>query len=81
MLFHLNNDHIKETYPLVASNSEINTYYDKGTGRTHTTIELKTIEDLMSLISSAKATNEYCTGIYMFGNTITITEKPYTLGE
>lgn len=81
MLFHLNNDNIKESYPLVYSSLDLETYYNRESGKTYTTINLKNIDDIVSLISSAMATNEYCTGIYISGNTITITEKPYTLGE
>ena len=44
-------------------------------------IDLKNIEDLISILSLAQATDEYITGYYITGNTIEFTQKPYALGE
>ena len=88
MLIHIKNEHLSTQYPLIhlalsSGNSELNgiTYFDKETGHEYSAIKLESLDQLTALVSLAKATNEYCTGIFFDGNTITISEKAYTLGE
>lgn len=88
MLLHIKNEHLSTQYPLISlalssSNSELNgiTYFERETGHEYSAIRIDTIEQLVALVSLAKATNEYCTGVFFDGNTITLSEKTYTLGE
>lgn len=86
MIVAIKNENLSSRYPLIAL--AINTgairginHFDKETGHEYTAIDITTMSELTSLVSMAKATNEYCTGLYFNGDTLTISEKPYTLGE
>ena len=84
MIIHIKNEHLSTTYPLVAmmvaDKGGIN-YNDRETGREYCAVDISGLEELTTLLSLAKATNEYCTGLYFDGTSLVLSEKPYTLGE
>lgn len=86
MYLKFNNPNIREVYPAIwtaCNNGTFNgiAYTNKATGREYLAIDLKTIEDIVSLLALAKASNEYALAINITDSEITITEEPYTLGE
>lgn len=86
MLLHLRNHNIQEQYPLLykaIADEQISGIicYDKALGRDYLAININSMSDICTILSLAKATNEYCTGLYFNGNDLVISEKAYTLGE
>lgn len=86
MYLKLKNPNIREVYPAIwtaCNNGTFNgiAFNDKNTGREYLAIELKTIEDIVSLLALAKVSNEYALAINISDSELTITEEPYTLGE
>lgn len=86
MLLHIENQHLSVQYPLISlalNNGSIKgiTYYEKETGKEITAIDINSMTELMSILSMAKGTNEYCTGVFYNGTTLMLTEKTYTLGD
>lgn len=84
MLIHIKNEHLSTSYPLVASYLADKggiIFHDRETGREYSAMDIKDLTELTTLVSLAKATNEYCTGIYFDGTSLVLSEKPYTLGE
>lgn len=86
MLLYLRNRNIKEQYPLLykaISDEKLEgiACYDKALGKDYVALDIRTMNDLCAILSLAKASNEYCTGLYFNGNDLVISEKPYTLGE
>lgn len=88
MLLYIKNEHLSTHYPLLSiklaepqSDMQGIMYYDKETGKEYSAINIDTLEQLLTVLSLAKATNEYCTGIFFDGTSLVLSEKPYTLGE
>lgn len=86
MLYYLRNRNVKEQYPLlfkaISENKlEAVVHYDRALGSDFIALDIKSMNDLCAILSLAKASNEYCTGIYFNGIDLVISEKPYTLGE
>lgn len=54
---------------------------DRDTKQEYMSINIKNVEDLISILSLAQSTDEYITGYYITGNTIEFTQKPYVLGD
>lgn len=86
MFFKLKTLNAKELYPVLYAACEAGYFKysvakDRETKAEYMSIDLKNIEDLMSILSLAQATDEYITGYYITGNTIEFTQKPYSLGE
>lgn len=86
MLIHIENQHLSEQYPLISlaiNNGSLRgiTHYEKETGKEYTAIDINSADDLIAIVSMAKGTNEYCTGVFFNGSTLMLTEKAYTLGE
>lgn len=75
MYYHIKNQNIEHTYPNVASVFNIVNFFDKTTGMDYTAIELNSLQELFSLESLAKSTNEYFTGLLITGNTIEFMER------
>lgn len=86
MLIHIENQHLSTQYPLISlaiNNGSLKgiTFFEKETGKEITAIDVNSMTELMSILSMAKGTNEYCTGVFYDGTTLMLTEKAYTLGE
>lgn len=86
MLLYLRNNNIREQYPLLykaisTENLRAIAFYDKALGREYFAIDIHNMDELCTIYSLAKASNEYCTGLYFNGDDLVISEKPYTLGE
>lgn len=67
-------------YPHIANTFPLNTIICLG-GAEANTLEINTIEELLSLDAICKADNEYYLGMRIDGNTITLVEKEYFAGE
>ena len=86
MLLHIENQHLSAQYPLISlaiSNGSLRgiTYYEKESGKEYTAIDVSSMNELIAIVSMAKGTYEYCTGVFFNGATLMLTEKAYTLGE
>ena len=84
MRLYIKNEHLSTQYPLLAMSIPVDkgiTYVDRESGREYTAIDIQNVDELCTILSLAKATNEYCTGIYFDGTSLVLSEKPYTLGE
>lgn len=75
MYYHIKNHNIRDAYQNVTSVFPVVEYYDKTTGLDYLAIEINSLQELFSLQSLAKSTNEYFTGILINGNTLEFRER------
>lgn len=77
MYFRVKNKNISLTYPLATVEMGISEDYDKVTGNTYYALELKSLEDILSLDALCKVCNPYYLGLKINGNEITFLETEY----
>ena len=75
MWIHIKHNNFTDSYPLICRIMGIESYYDKYTGKESCSVELKTMEDLITFDSVCKASNPLYKGFYWNGDTITINER------
>lgn len=75
MYYHIKNHNIRDAYPNVIAVFPVVEYYDKTTGLDYLAIEINSLQELFSLQSLAKSTNDYLTGILINGNTLEFRER------
>lgn len=75
MYYHIKNHNIQSAYPNITAVFNIINTFDKTTGLDYSAIELNSLQELFSLESLAKSTNEFFTGIMITGNTIELIER------
>lgn len=86
MFFKLKAINPKELYPALygacaAGYFKYSETVDRETKQNYLSINITSVEDLISILSLAQLTDEYITGYYITGNQIEFTQKPYALGE
>lgn len=72
MLFHIKNQNISTSYPLIHKVCDVTEKFYKETGFTDTVIELKNMEDVISLMSCCKASDDSFKGLLFTGIEIII---------
>ena len=75
MYYHIKNHNLTDAYPNVVKIFPVVEFFDKTTGLDYIAIEINSLQEIFSLQSLAKSTNEYFTGILLEGNTITFMER------
>lgn len=75
MVFFLSNKFSVKDYPLISQRFKMYERHDAETGVGVFTVELKNINDLMSLDALARATNPGYKGLYIMGSTIVLVQK------
>lgn len=71
MYFNITNNNFSERYPNVQPILDIITFHDKTTGYDYSAVNIKTINDLLTLDSLARSTEENYQGFCINGNNIT----------
>lgn len=77
MYFAITNKNFVSAYPNVDKVVEYVNYFDKQTGEDYSAVNINTLEDLMTLDSLARSTNNYYIGLRLDGNKITLMEQGY----
>lgn len=81
MLFHIKNQNISTSYPLIQKVCDVTEKFYKETGFTDTVIELTNMEDVISLMSCCKASDDSFKGLLFTGVEIIIESEdmPYVI--
>lgn len=81
MLFHIKNQNISTAYPLIQKVCDVTEKFYKETGFTDTVIELKSMEDVISLMSCCRASDDSFKGLLFTGIEIIIESEdiPYAI--
>lgn len=80
MLFHIKNQNISTAYPLIQKACDVTEKFYKETGFTDTVIELKNMEDVISLMSCCRASDDSFKGILFTGVEIIIESEDIPYG-
>lgn len=77
MYFVITNKNFVNAYPNVEKVVEYINYFDKQNGEDYSAVKIDTLDDLMTLDSLARSTNDYYMGLRIDGNRITLMEQSY----
>lgn len=77
MYFVITNKNFVNAYPNVEKVVEYINYFDKQKGEDYSAVKIDTLDDLMTLDSLARSTNDYYMGLRIDGNRITLMEQSY----
>lgn len=77
MYFVITNKNFINAYPNVERVVEYINYFDKQKGEDYSAVKINTLDDLLTLDSLARSTNDYYMGLRIDGNKITLMEQAY----
>lgn len=77
MYFVITNKNFVNAYPNVEKVVDYINYFDKQRGEDYSAVKIDTLDDLMTLDSLARSTNDYYMGLRIDGNKITLMEQAY----
>lgn len=77
MYFVITNKNFVNAYPNVEKVVDYINYFDKQKGEDYSAVKIDTLDDLMTLDSLARSTNDYYMGLRIDGNKITLMEQAY----
>lgn len=77
MYFVITNKNFINAYPNVERVVEYINYFDKQKGEDYSAVKIDTLDDLLTLDSLARSTNDYYMGLRIDGNKITLMEQGY----
>lgn len=77
MYFVITNKNFVNAYPNVERVVDYINYFDKQNGEDYSAVKIDTLDDLMTLDSLARSTNDYYMGLRIDGNKITLMEQAY----